>query len=411
MTERPCSLLVHAQRYALDLGFTTIPVKGKEPAAGVKWKEYQTTPIPLTDLPRLFAAPQITGLAVILGQVSHYLCCRDFDKIEAFEAWQAKYGAEAKSLPIARTGRGAHVYFRAKSITNTTFSDGELKGKGTYAVLPPSKHIETGKFYEWLREPNGKIAEIDPNTFGLATDWGDITQRYATQDYTEVSDVSDVLEVIRGEGKDSGSEGDLVQVPSFSITTPEEAVAFSLATEKHRNNNALQVLNRGALTIKAHLEATGCTFDYKEIRKQCFLLWYEKTGERGLLRPGQTKAKYWTEFDSIGLYTKFPIGGRRMEDVFERATQADPPTWAVERFDDDPQILLFCTFIRELHTANGKQQFFLPCRTLQGLFGVGSFKTIANWINALRMMDVIVQVDPGSKGKRISPRYVYKGGD
>lgn len=50
-----------------------------------------------------------------------------------------------------KTGRGFHYYYRTEHPAKTVaFDGGELRGNGSYVVLPPSVHGETGTRYEWL---------------------------------------------------------------------------------------------------------------------------------------------------------------------------------------------------------------------------------------------------------------------
>ncbi len=163
----------HALEYA-RLGFSVIPVRGKKPTIR-SWKPYQTTPMGPGEIARRFSSPKVTGLAVILGSVSGDLCCRDFDRVEAYRAWARKFPGYAATLPTVQTARGFHVYFRAKAVRTHKFEDGELRGEGGYCLLPPSRHPD-GPIYSWIREPSGEIPIVDPNLAGLSQTWARCTE-------------------------------------------------------------------------------------------------------------------------------------------------------------------------------------------------------------------------------------------
>ena len=71
------NLLAYAQAYYAR-GWTVIPTTGKR--AACVWRPYQRSrPSPKT-LADLFARESIDGVAVILGDASGGLACRDFDQ-------------------------------------------------------------------------------------------------------------------------------------------------------------------------------------------------------------------------------------------------------------------------------------------------------------------------------------------
>lgn len=57
--------------------------------------------------------------------------------------------------PEVATARGRHLYFRGSTRGTIKLDYGELRGRGSYVVCPPSVHA-TGKAYVWLAEPNGR---------------------------------------------------------------------------------------------------------------------------------------------------------------------------------------------------------------------------------------------------------------
>ena len=96
--------------YRTRYGWACIPVRGKQPAC--QWRRFQHVRPQPSMLKGLFDRGGITGLAVIAGPVSGGLVIRDFDDEGVFDAWLELHPILATELPIARTRRGGHVFFR-----------------------------------------------------------------------------------------------------------------------------------------------------------------------------------------------------------------------------------------------------------------------------------------------------------
>src|SRR5690242_10965945 len=72
-------LLPHARGYAQRFKWAIIPVAGKSADGLCKWRRYQLTPPNRNQLGGLFSIEGVTGLAVVLGEVSGGLRVRDYD--------------------------------------------------------------------------------------------------------------------------------------------------------------------------------------------------------------------------------------------------------------------------------------------------------------------------------------------
>jgi Bifunctional DNA primase/polymerase, N-terminal len=193
----PVSLLDAALGYAQD-GMSIIPIHGNKQPACRSWLKYQQQPPTRQETTRHFAPETVTGLAVILGPVSGDLCCRDFDVEQAYHLWAAAYPDWATILPTVKTHRGYHVYFCHRGILRTRkLGDGELRGEGSYVLLPPSQH-PAGGVYAW-RIPFTRI-EAYPDVAGLSRRWaGEPDQPQpapanAVEGDTEDTEATDVIE-------------------------------------------------------------------------------------------------------------------------------------------------------------------------------------------------------------------------
>ncbi|MBX3450681.1 MAG: bifunctional DNA primase/polymerase [Planctomycetaceae bacterium] len=149
-------------------GWCQIPMQrtGKQPA--VRWKQWQTRRPREATLCNWFRGESGYGLAVVFGEISGNLGSRDFDDAALYRAWADNYPDLAKTLPTAKTFRGAHVYFatdpRAVAAYRRSIGkpdgngaihlgDGELRvGVGCYSLVPPSPHPKGGA-YRWILPP------------------------------------------------------------------------------------------------------------------------------------------------------------------------------------------------------------------------------------------------------------------
>jgi len=124
-SEQGLSLLEPALEYHRR-GWSVIPIRtGTKKPACRSWKRYRSEQPTEATLRRWFASGKDHGLAVILGEVSGSLICRDFDVMEAYEQWAAEHPDPAKTLPTVTTARGRHVYFRSDLSSEQTASCGE----------------------------------------------------------------------------------------------------------------------------------------------------------------------------------------------------------------------------------------------------------------------------------------------
>ena len=111
-------------------GFSVFPV-GREKKPLVSWKPYQRRRPHDCVLGTLFGNAKVTGLAVVLGEISQGLAVRDFDTVESYLDWEKAHPELAKRLPTVRTRRGFHVFCRLTKPSFAKWDDGELRGNSS----------------------------------------------------------------------------------------------------------------------------------------------------------------------------------------------------------------------------------------------------------------------------------------
>jgi hypothetical protein len=378
------------------MGLSIIPVRIDKTPVVRRWKKNQSARITEAQVLKHLANPDVTGLAVILGAISGGLCCRDFDKPQAYQRWAVYYPDLALSLPTVKTGRGYHVYFKAGEIKTQKLSDGELRGHGGYCVLPPSKH-PNGSTYSWLREiPPEGIPSNDPDTAGLSHGW--VTPTDSTERSERTERIERIEEVyIRGESREKRS---------IEILSVEDAVKEALPQAPHQNHHCLFILARGLRTLQEHRRSTGTLAEGEEFPleflRQAFNKWAEAAGP--FLKPELTRDDYFIEFLELWDYAVSPFGDAILNQAFEAAQRAGTLDPAFKIFSDE-QMHLLCAFCRELQRRVGGRPFFLSCRTVQKLFGLGSYNTAALRLRGLVKVGILDPVKRG--GCRQATRYRY----
>lgn len=64
--------------------------------------------------------------------------------------------AELDGYPAVATARGRHIYMGGTAAGTVALPYGEIRGRGSYVLCPPSIH-PSGREYVWLHAPNGPL--------------------------------------------------------------------------------------------------------------------------------------------------------------------------------------------------------------------------------------------------------------
>lgn len=163
ITQDRTKITEYAKKY-YDLGLSIIPVS-TEKTPLIEWKKYQKERPRLSEIATWFNSSFFTGagIAIVTGEVSGVVVV-DFDGEEGLAMMKK---LEIGETPIAKTGKGYHVYYKHPGFTCRNFARKrpgmDFRGDGGCAVAPPSLH-PSGKYYEWIKAP----WEVD---FAPCPDW------------------------------------------------------------------------------------------------------------------------------------------------------------------------------------------------------------------------------------------------
>jgi Bifunctional DNA primase/polymerase, N-terminal len=372
------------------LGFSVIPIAegAKEPPWGFKWKAYQSERPTEDDLRKWFGDGNRCGLAVVLGEVSGGLVCRDFDNMAAYDRWATCYPRLAKGLPTVETGRpGRHVYcradlsqIRAASPTGAgiiKLGDGELRGDGGYCLLPPSRH-PTGVDYRWIVCLNGEIPFLDLYQTGFL---GVVTER------------TERTEAIRGVLVGGNRS---IQYDQRSLDDAiDQAIAETLPTGIGRRNDCVFKLARWLKAIPAVADA-----DPRRL-KPIVQRWHSKALPYISTKPF---TETWIDFLHSWANVKFPKGTEPMAQIFEKALEAELPRVA-EQFDDE-RLQLLVSLCRELQRASGDGPFYLSARTAGRHLKVDHM-TAWRWLFLLQAEHILKAITVGDAKTQKATRFRY----
>ncbi|MBI4522147.1 MAG: bifunctional DNA primase/polymerase [Gemmatimonadetes bacterium] len=138
----------------LERGWSVLPVGAcKRPL--IPWREYQTRRPSPEQVRTWYAAYPEAGVGMVTGAVSGVFVL-DLDAPD----WRA-LGERCRGVlprtPIARTGRGWHLFFRhpGAPVPNRVgvLPGVDVRGDGGFVVLAPSLH-PSGRRYEWRVSPD-----------------------------------------------------------------------------------------------------------------------------------------------------------------------------------------------------------------------------------------------------------------
>jgi len=154
--------------YYLDQGFCVIPAFPRSKRPAVQWLVYQSRRPSVSEIDGwrpLWARGYNIG--VICGRVSDGLICIDIDS----EAYLRRFDIERlkRDTMVVVTGSGKyHIYVRSLGVVRTTrlMHGGrvavEIRGEGSFTILPNSIHPETGMPYKLLSKPDEILTVEDP---------------------------------------------------------------------------------------------------------------------------------------------------------------------------------------------------------------------------------------------------------
>jgi hypothetical protein len=422
-------------------GWSIIPVAGKKPAL-CEWTSFQSRRASDRRIHWMFHSRNITGLAVILGRISGFLCCRDFDSVEWYLNWAAANPYLASVLPTVRTHRGFQVYCRLFAEVFKKFGDGELRARSDcYAVLPPSRHPK-GVRYEWVRGyPTGPSAflrlklpqtgfDIDYSLPRVARSSRPVATaalaaqlRAAAEAGARKRQLQQPLRTQPGQQKAPPKNK---KTSCVTLTTGRASDEIKVSQEDRGWGDRTDLGNQAIWEAIARSQPAGVgerhrrIFDLaRSLKALPYLTDAHANALEGIIRNWHRKALNvigtkswkitWKDFRDAWERVKIPMGSGPLEEAL-RAAVAAPMPQSVIGFKDAPtrRLPALCA---KLQALAGDRSFFLACRTAERLCGFTNQMTPARRLKLLVESGVLKLVSRGSTGAELrrAAEYRYLG--
>lgn len=117
-----------------EQGVSVIPLHGKRPLRGLRWKAFQKRLPTIDDVTRWTANPDVDSYGIICGRVSGGLFVIDFDSPTLYSAFVDKFPSIAETYTV-KTRRGFHLYCESEfPVASRSFEKCDLKSENGYVV-------------------------------------------------------------------------------------------------------------------------------------------------------------------------------------------------------------------------------------------------------------------------------------
>lgn len=427
------------------LGWSIIPVgyETKKPPL-VKWIKYQKQR-PSEEQVRKWFSEGKKNIAVVLGEVSGGLTCRDFDTLGEYELWAKDYPALAKRLPTVKTAHGRHVYFEGHFEGIKHISNGELRGGGGYCLIPPSIHPD-GPVYQWINPlVKSNLLAIEPENAGFLKEKADtehVVCKKKKKRKKSVTEETEDIEAIRVCGSYNKLNKALKTANVTKRTNENQEVVYNKCdgTEqleqlehvkaikeegKKGNGNAEGEEERKKRFIRSAIERTlpekvrqrnnkifffakALRTEYSDADPKIFREdvrnWYN------LALPNiRTKefAETWLDFLVAWDNVKYFEGVNPMI-IYEKAIKLEPPKTVAINYPDNRKIQSLAVLCREMQKACGDNPFFLSARTAAGLLEISPIQA-NRYLRLLVREDVLLIIQKGGTAGTVrkATRYRY----
>jgi len=370
-----------------DLGYTSIPMRNKQP--DVPWRGLVDV-LPTDEQLREWFLPRDVGVGVVCGSL---LAVRDYDAVGAYPTWKHAYGDVAACLATVRTGRqdGYHVWGRVHpdciariraSLGNSgdgaiAFDDGELRTGAAVVVVPPSPHASGGR-YTWKVPLDANLPDVDPAEIGWLP--------------ANVTEPTEANRATRSQSMPCcGSVGTSEQ------GAIEAAITATQPTKPGQRNNQLFRLARKLKAIDGLGNAKP-----KDLRP-IVVEWHRRAQSNIKTRE---LVETLADFNRAWKRAQFAEGESAVTVCLERAIELPLPTCA--EVYDSQKFRVLVALCKQLQLASGGSPFYLSARTAAQLLGVTPM-TISRWLGLLVDEEIIELVSRGSHGTWKASRYRYLG--
>ena len=309
-----------------------------------------------------------------------------------------------KTYTVHTPSGGQHLYFRQphrlaiKSGNDTLGQFVDVKADGGYILAPPS--IFEGGQYRIASAVNLASAPQWLLDRLLAVPKDREREHPTAYRMTSV----DSADSVRSGAKEPVNNDCCDSVDSVTLLTSlSEAVQQALPEREHENNSRLFLLSRSLLTLERSL---GRKLTVSE-NLEAFNLWHQEVSASGLLRPGQPKEQYMSEFANARRCARVALGDDPTTQAWLKAQSEPLPVEAGVWESRERKLLVALCY--QLHLAANGQKWFLSCRDAARLVlpsePQGFVKT-NRWLNEFVGLGILEIAERGTTIRATRFRYL-----
>lgn len=405
--------------YGLGWQVIPIPPGRKSPPKGfdlLRWREEKIT----ENQVREWWGSR--GIAVILGDISGGLMCRDFDAPGWYEKWRKNNPGLAKRLPTTKTAAGHHVYFhwdtkaardrvgdRESVDIDPDYGEGELRIDRAYCMLPPSKTEDLKSSYRWEVPPGENIPRVDPFEVGLV-EYNGLVMKWDT----ETHDTQETQKHIKMFFPPTApaAAGEALLQPVSVVIDPEDPQYRD--TIMHAIDVSSPSYSTGRRRGKAVFNMVRWLSTNEDLRgmdakafKEVVKLWHN-TYQHLLMGDNRdfdvTLDKFYAGWGKV---KKLP-GKQILDAAFQESLRQPIPGEMLQVLltEDKVRLALLC---REMQKMTAPKDFFLGIKDVVRLFGMSGKGQASRMLNTLQAEGVIKKTKQGSRvtGDASEFRYLW----
>lgn len=181
--------------------------------------------------------------------------------------------------------------------------------------------------------------------------------------------------------------------------TIEAVLPGTLATAPHTSHERLFKLARRVRGLEVVRE---CPLTDEQL-VSLFGAWHR--GSLACLRPSQSYDEYLYEFRQACACVQVPDGQGVIDDAWHAIEDTQAP--AETELVSDPRLQRLIVLCHVLQGLAGDRPFYLACRTVQQLFGLGDHRQAARWLRVLCSCGILQVVVAGNVSTLRATRYRY----
>ena len=237
------NIVDYAIEYEKNFNFSIHPVNRKTKKPLLKtWKSYQIKKAGPDQIEKWFSKYPNAAIGIITGKLSG-LFVVDCDTPEGYQETM-KLIPDAVTMPMVKTPRGQHLYFKYPEgsglTTRTAIMPGvDYRGQGGYVLCPPSVNGHGGQ-YTWMEGKS--LYDIDPPELPKALLELCLSKSKKKSDKKKAAEYKEIPSEHNGKPTFAMITNKVIKSPAFKMLTNTARVVFLLLRAQVRKPTQAMVI-------------------------------------------------------------------------------------------------------------------------------------------------------------------------